>query len=59
MLENEATIEDKSEEIAPMFNDVEVRGDAFSMDEYEKVNSTLVSGKVCGEDWIKSEILKH
>ena len=52
---NKATIEDESEKIAPLFNDVDIRGDAFSMDEYEKVK---VSGKACGEDGIKPEILK-
>ena len=59
MLENEVTLEDESDEIAQIFNDVEIRGDAFSMDEYEKVKSTLVSGKASGEDGIpKSEDLR-
>ena len=58
LLGNEATIEDESEEIAPIFNDIEIRGDPFSMDEYEKVKSTLVSGNACGEDGIEPEILK-
>ena len=49
LLGNKATIEDESEEIAPIFNDVEIRRNVFSMDEYEKVKSTLVSGKASGE----------
>ena len=59
LLGNEAFIEDEFEEIVPVLTDVEIRDDAFSMEEYVRVKFSLVDGKACGEDGIKPEILKH
>ena len=59
LLGNEALIEVESEEISPIFNYVNIKDDAFSMEEYEKVKSNLVGGKACGEDRINPEILKY
>ena len=59
LLGNEAFIEDEFEEIVPILTDVKIRDDAFSMEEYVRVKSSLVDGKACGEDGIESKILKH
>ena len=45
--------------VVPVVTDVEIRYDAFSMEEYVRVKSSLADGKACGEDGKKTEILKH
>ena len=42
-----------------IFNNVEITENAFSMDKYEKMKSTLYNGKACNEDGIKPEILNY
>ena len=51
-------VENPDEEIASIFQDLDIKDGIFSLDEYRKVKSTLKLGKAAGPDDIPPEVFK-
>ena len=51
-------VDDPDEEIPPIYQDLDIKDDLFTMEEFRKVKSTLKVGKAAGPDDIPPEVYK-
>ena len=58
LLGNPPDVEDPDEVIPTIFDDLNIKDDLFSEDEYRKVKSSLTIGKAAGPDRIPPEVFK-
>ena len=50
---------DKNEEILPVFENLHIKGDIFTLDEYNKLKRSIQCGKSAGEDCIMPKVFKY
>ena len=58
LLGSPTSIEHSEEELPNIFEDLEIRDGTFTIEEYQKVKSTLKAGKAAGPDGIRPDVLK-
>ena len=50
---------DENEEITPVFENLHIQDDIFTLEEYKKAKISITFGKSVGEDGIQPEVLKY
>ena len=59
LLGNSLEVTDKNEEIHPVFENLHIKDDLITLDEYKKAKRSIKCGKIAGEDGIMPEVLKY
>ena len=58
LLSNPFEVEEPDEEILNVFEDLDIKDDPFTLEEFRKVKSSLKVGKAAGPDDIPPEVLQ-
>ena len=59
LLGNSPEVTDENEEIPPVFENLYIKDDIFTLDEYKRMKISIKCGKSAGEDGIMPEVLKY
>ena len=57
LLGNSSEVTDELEEIPPVFENLHIKDDIFTLDEYKIAKISIKCGKIAGEDGIMPEVL--
>ena len=58
LLVNSPEVTDENEEIPPVFENLHIKDNLFTLDEYKRAKISITCGKSAGEDGIMPEVLK-
>ena len=59
LLGNSSEVTDENEEIPPVFENLHIKDDIFSLDEYKRAKISIKCGQSAGEDGIMPEVLTY